>query len=159
MNLQNLATCLLLLALCSQAIPFDETKLNTGKRQLQSKKFKVFIKNSGYALGGYVFPIRPYVFFKKPYPRTFTAITFSLLDNKAIVGQDNKCLGFYSTQVVAPYPCSSKNVIRWEMKGEWLYAIDYKKCLFARYWVPAGGFGLAGLVPCVERSKLTIKYV
>ena len=158
MNLQNLATCLLLLALCSQAIPFDEAKLNTGKGQLQSKKFKVFTKYFGYALGG-VWPVYPYVFYKKPYPQSFTEITFSLLDNKAIADQNNKCLGLFTNQMVAPYPCSSKNVIRWEMKGEWIYAIDYKKCLYGTDWVQSSAFGMAALEPCVERSKLAIKYV
>ena len=109
-------------------------------------------------MGG-VWPVYPYVFYKMPYPESFTQITFSLLDNKAIVDQYNICLGLFNNQIFikSPYPCSSKNVKRWEMKGEWLYAIDYKKYLYGTDWVQSYAFGMAALEPCVERSKLAFK--
>ena len=155
MNLQSLATCLFLLTICSQAIAFDDTKLSTGKRVLQSKRFQVFTKYGNYSLAG-SWPANLFVFTKPP---DGSPSTFHLLDSKAM-SRGVLCV-VYSSNILTLDDCDSDDTVLWEMKDERLYGTlhgyDYDMCLS---YYQSSPIKMATLGDCDDRrSKLVIKYV
>ena len=85
------------------------------------------------------------------------AVILSVGDDGSIhpKGSDNQCLCLVGNNNVGPCPCWQNNVLKWEVKGQRLYAYEHELCLAAGsssvYWP----FAILGT--CSESNDVIIK--